>query len=355
MNPSLYAEYAVKTFRVFGLIYYITTIVMRLSFLEDFDIYNNNPAAVFFDYFVDALYLCDYLSSYAQPRKVQPSPSEPPLQLKYRKTLQTFQVIDRNTIVRGSSRWERLGRMWNLCLEVLSLVPLELFGYLGGMSNFQVLRINRFIRLRHYFAYWERFCEVLSSLNLANSRPVQRFWMLTTIMAVTCHVGACIFYRLAVNVMKNGNPHTWLSVAGLATIESDGSVHIYRTMQFRYLRAMYWSVQTLDTVGFGDIAAHSMPETYYCIFFFYISGFLIYYSISNLMTIVMDADSVRTTTLVNKAKFAKYSVYRDLPEDLCTRVENFYDYQYETLKGVDEKEVRVIVTRDLPPSPRSDS
>eukprot|EP01033_Poteriospumella_lacustris_P008702 gene8702-6258_t len=296
---------------------------MRLSFIEDFDIYNNNPAAVFFDYLVDALYLCDYLSSFAQPRRIQPSSSDPPFQLKFRKTLQSFQAIDRGTIiVKGSSRWEWSGKVWSFCLEVLSLVPLELFGYLGGMSNFQLLRINRFIRLRHYFSYWERFCEVLSSLNLANSRPVQRFWMLTTIMAVTCHVG------------------------GLATIESDGSLHLLRTMQFRYLRAMYWSVQTLDTVGFGDIVAHSMPETYFCIFFFYISGFLIYYSIANLMTIVMDADSVRTTTLINKAKFAKYSVYRDLPEDLCTRVENFYDYQYETLKGVDEKEI----LSQLPPN-----
>jgi CRP-like cAMP-binding protein len=167
-------------------------------------------------------------------------------------------------------------------------------------------------------------------------------------MAVISHVFACLFYRLGVDTMRNGNPHTWLSApnVNLAKLAADGTVQIYHSLNYRYLLAMYWSVQTLDTVGFGDIAPRSMPETFFCILFFYISGFLIYYSIANLMTIVMDADSARTSTLISKARFAKYAIYRNLPEVVCTRIENYYNYKYETLKGVDEK----MIISQLPPN-----
>lgn len=347
MHCWIVAEYLFKALRFFFLIYYVVTVVMRLCFHEELDIFKNNQIAVAFDYAVDAFFLWNFVLSFFETPRIQPISTSGPQgsrgpRLKYRKTLQTFQTVHRSSIAGGKrARWSWINDAWYYFLELMSLIPFELIGFAAGYQNFQVFRLFRFIRLRHYFAYWESLCDLLYSFHIAETRPVQRFWMLTISMAVISHVFACLFYRLGVDTMRNGNPHTWLSApnVNLASLAADGTVQIYHSLNYRYLLAMYWSVQTLDTVGFGDIAPRSMPETFFCILFFYISGFLIYYSIANLMTIVMDADSARTSTLISKARFAKYAIYRNLPEVVCTRIENYYNYKYETLKGVDEKMV----------------
>jgi hypothetical protein len=102
---------------------------------------------------------------------------------------------------------------------------------------------------------------------------------------------------------------------------------------------MYWSVQTLDTVGFGDLVARSEEETWFCILFFYTSAFLIYYTISNLMEVFTNYDSARTAALIKESRFDQYATFRKLPKDLVERVRSYYQHQWKLLKGVDEREV----------------
>ena len=85
--------------------------------------------------------------------------------------------------------------------------------------------------------------------------------------------------------------------------------------------------------------AHSEEETWFCIVFFYVSGLLIMLSISNLIMLVMKADSARTTHLFKVSNFEKYAKYRQLPTDLTRRVKSFYEYQWELLEGTEEEKV----------------
>lgn len=109
---------------------------------------------------------------------------------------------------------------------------------------------------------------------------------------------------------------------------------------YRYFRSVYWAVQTLETVGFGDIVAHSESETWYCILYFYIAAFLVYMSISNLVIFIDSLDSERNKYKLKLAKFDKYAKYRRLPHQLTQRIKSFYSHQWLVLKGVNEIDVR---------------
>jgi hypothetical protein len=93
------------------------------------------------------------------------------------------------------------------------------------------------------------------------------------------------------------------------------------------------------TVGYGDIVAHSNEETWFCIFYFFISGCFIYFSISNFELLINNMDLSLMKHLTKVSRFEKYAQYRKLPEDIVTRVKSFYDHQWRLLGGVDEQAV----------------
>ena len=142
--------------------------------------------------------------------------------------------------------------------------------------------------------------------------------------------------------MLTGSKKAWIYFDGLADLTADGSVVFKTTLNFRYLRSLYWSIQTLNTVGFGDLVARSEAETWFCIAFFYVSAFLVYFSIANLMEVLTNFDSARTEALMKQSRFDQYAAYRKLPKDLSQRVRSYFNHQWKLLKGVDEREVSAI-------------
>jgi hypothetical protein len=64
----------------------------------------------------------------------------------------------------------------------------------------------------------------------------------------TTHVVGCLWYMLA---MADGfEPLSWVVRQGI----QDESVNM------KYLQSIYWALQTLTTVGFGDIGAKTVNE-----------------------------------------------------------------------------------------------
>ena len=229
-----------------------------------------------------------------------------------------------------TSRFQRIKAIFDFLLHFIELFPFELIGYLAGMRTYLDLRAFRLVRIRMYFSYWNEITEYFYQYNILISKPIQRVYFLVITMAVVAHVFACGWYGMAILVMKRGFSQSWLAKDGIAYLDPETrELVLTKSIAYRYLRAMYWSVQTLDTVGFGDVTAHSETETWFCILFFYISAFLIYSSIANLMTVVADMDSSKTKSLIKESQFSQYASARKIPLHLSQRVKSYFDYQYQ--------------------------
>jgi hypothetical protein len=308
--------------------------------MREFDLYHSDIGVIFIEYLVDGFFLFAFLTNLFRWNQNQSVISTRIAELRSHHQI-SFLV--------NSSKWTHVINLFDGLLMIAELLPFEAIAYFLGVTYYYRFRLFRLIRMRKYFHYWDKIMESSYELKFFMTRPMQRLWFLVISMMLVAHVFACGFYGMAIKVLKTGFKQNWLTFEGLAEIAEDGHTIIeHKSLGYRYLRAMYFSVQTLDTVGFGDIVAHSESETWFCILFFYVSGFLIYSCIGNLMTLVANMDSAKTQSLIKLSRFNQYATTRKLPMHLFQRVKSYYDYQLHQLNGFDEQEVCTFEISPLP-------
>jgi cyclic nucleotide gated channel alpha 3 len=318
-----------------------------LCFSPSYDLFRRGTGAIFFDYAFDCFYLFTFiweLKDARIPRVADISrstssyPGDGDIPGIFENDHEGNGENSSNSVLAIQKKRKRLS--WgHILTEVVACIPWELFGYASGTSSYYSLRIIKLIRMKNYFKYWNDLCaiEVSSMISFVKNPVLNRVALLVITMAIVGHTTAGLFFYFSWQQVKSGNMASWVYVDELVNVKGE----LKQSVALCYLHALYWSVQTLATVGFGDIVAYSEGETWFCIFYFYISAFLIYYSIANLMTIITDLDASRTRSIVLKAKFTKYAAYRKLPTKLTQRVFSYYDYQWRQLKGLNEATVSI--------------
>jgi len=114
----------------------------------------------------------------------------------------------------------------------------------------------------------------------------------------------------------------------------------------RYLYAVYWSVTTLTTVGYGDITPTNWGERLFALCTMLVSAIVFGYLISNIGALVasMDRQAAKVEERLDSVK--EYVKFRQLPKDLSTRVKKHYSFYFTQRSGFDEVEL----LQGLPPS-----
>ena len=132
-------------------------------------------------------------------------------------------------------------------------------GPAGLLRYTKLLKIARVVRMIRIFRF-ARLSRVLSRLEYAfilrqHVMQAARFVLLVVLI---CHVFACVFYAIAASGKRDGEyrKSTWIVKNNLAK----------RSRLDKYVAAFYWTIMTVTTVGFGDIAAASTVERIYGIF-----------------------------------------------------------------------------------------
>lgn len=344
--------FAIRILRLVGLIYYVCTLGFRFSFSMPGYQFTGNITATVVDYLVDVFYLLDMITRLRANVVV---PIEAPTtrvigrksrsQSGYRRSMHIIHAVEGISLHKASA-WKILCANIHELIEITAFFPCELIALACGVEGYYFARANRFLRVKDYFHYWADIFEILHHFKIATTNyAIKRVLLLFVSLGVVGHIGACLFYAISLRSLQDGAQSAWVSADGLVHL-SDGALVYTSSRTYRYLRSMYWSIQTLDTVGFGDLVAKNESETWFCIFFFYLSAFLIYYTIANLMEVVTNYDSARTAALIKQSRFDQYAAYRKLPSELAERVRSYYNHQWKLLKGVDEREIHA----QLPPN-----
>ena len=240
------------------------------------------------------------------------------------------------------SKYYRLVYIFHALWQLVSIFPLEVVGYATGLQNFGLLRLFRLLRLKFLNNYWDTFTHTLERYNISKNVGVHRFLYVVMIEIFCAHVVACIYYYIALCERDSGNSNNWLVHDKLATFTSTGSTVLLETISFRYIRSWYYAAGTLAGIGYGDISAWALSETWFVIFFLYLTTIIICTCIAISSMLVTNYDSAKIENRLKVVRFTKYASYRKLPTELTNRVLSYYEYQWQLLKGVDENSVSIF-------------
>ena len=117
-----------------------------------------------------------------------------------------------------------------------------------------------------------------------------------------------------------------------------------------YLRALYWSITTLATVGYGDITPSTNAEMLYAILVMILGVGVYGYVIGNVAALLANIDPARVHHRELVDRVSAFMRYRGVPAGLQRRILDYYEYLWEKRLGYDES----AAISGLPPTLRTE-
>ncbi|EPS59603.1 potassium channel, partial [Genlisea aurea] len=165
-----------------------------------------------------------------------------------------------------------------LAFDIISSTPSELAMRISPkpLRKYGLFNMLRLWRLRRVGALFAR---------LEKDRHFNYFWVrcakLICVTLFAVHCAGCFYYLLAARYRDPKN--TWIG----ASMED----FLQRSLWVRYVTAIYWSITTLTTVGYGDLHAENTREMIFDVVYMLFNLGLTAYLIGNMTNLVVHGTS----------------------------------------------------------------
>jgi voltage-gated potassium channel len=214
-----------------------------------------------------------------------------------------------------------------LVLDILATAPLFLiYSILAGVTaqSIQVLRLlelNRLLklhRLNHLLDIWRKKFQINpGTLRLLN---------FILILSLVSHWIACV----------------WIMMGGVKTDSKD-----YAEI---YSLAIYWTVTTIATVGYGDIVPQNFNQRMFAIMVMIVGAGSYGFVVGNISSLLASVDVVKAGYRKKLEEVSAFLNYRSIPPEMQNRVHEYYDHIWESRLGHDES----TMLNDIPEPLKSD-
>ena len=181
--------------------------------------------------------------------------------------------------------------------------------------------------------------QLLRLLKLYRVAQMMRLWRLHEIRHAS--LLRLVFFVYWLGLLTHGVSCGWISLRGTEAAIESGS---------RYVRALYWTVTTLSTVGYGDIAPANDLERIYALGVMMTGVGVVGFIIGSVASLLASIDPARMSHLQRMEELAAFMNYRELPPALRERIGDYYRYAWR--KGLDHDESEIL--ERLPPSLRTE-
>ncbi|KAG7400295.1 hypothetical protein PHYBOEH_006235 [Phytophthora boehmeriae] len=204
---------------------------------------------------------------------------------------------------------ERYVRTW-FAVDLIAAMP---YKYMVPESNaylrrsVKLLRLVRLLRLLRISRILRRIQNAIFIRSTLSS--LMKYCLMVLFIS---HWFSCCFHAIGSADIER----SWIKRYGLD--------EPYAGKWDRYIAALYVSVQTLSTIGFGDIAGVSANERLFCIFAMIIGGGIFAYGITNIVELVSSLTIQETIFRQKLDEVNEYMSARELPAKLRMEIREFY-------------------------------
>ncbi|PRQ29448.1 putative potassium channel, voltage-dependent, EAG/ELK/ERG, ankyrin repeat-containing [Rosa chinensis] len=201
----------------------------------------------------------------------------------------------------------------------------------GSKLGFKVLNMLRLWRLRRVSSLFAR---------LEKDIRFNYFWTrCTKLISVTLfavHCAGCFYYLIADRYPDS--KQTWIG-AVYPNFKED-------SLWNRYVTAMYWSITTLTTTGYGDLHAENPREMLFDIFYMLFNLGLTAYLIGNMTNLVVHSTS-RTRIFRDTVRAAsEFAARNDLPPRIQDQMLSHICLKFRT-EGLKQQETLNVLPKAL--------
>lgn len=130
----------------------------------------------------------------------------------------------------------------------------------------------------------------------------------------------------------------WLVLGGDAETSNAG---------LRMVRAVYWAVTTMATVGYGDIVPTTIPQMFYACAIMITGVASFGYILSNIATLMLRLDAARQHQEEVRDRIEFFMRYHEVPAALRQSVRAYFKYLWSTKGGYNDAEVLDGLPRGL--------
>ncbi|XP_064947913.1 potassium channel KAT4-like isoform X3 [Musa acuminata AAA Group] len=230
-----------------------------------------------------------------------------------------------------------LTRPW-FVMDVASTIPFHIIyriitGRGNGGSVFGVVNLLRLWRLRRASKLFARL-----EKDIRFSYFWTRYVKLICVTLFAVHSSACVYYWMAIHYRVKEK--TWIG-----SLIPDFQE---RSIWLGYTYAVYWSITTLTTVGYGDLHAWNTGEKVFTIFLMLFNIGLTAYLIGNMTNLIVHA-ATRTFLMRDTIhRVSRFASKHRLPDGLREQTMAHLQLRFKTMELQQEE-----VIADLPKAIRS--
>lgn len=113
-----------------------------------------------------------------------------------------------------------------------------------------------------------------------------------------------------------------------------------------YIRALYWSITTLTTIGYGDIVPETNTQTVYAMFVEILGAGMYGYIIGNIAGLLANMNIAKTQHQEKMKRVITFMRYKKLPAELQQKIRKYFNYLWESRRDYDESSI----IKDMPSS-----
>jgi len=228
--------------QLLGVVYYVWT--LPLSIMHFFrpatasgtGIFGDTPVMLSFGCAVDAFFLVNLVL-----------------------TSSFFVYLEQGLVVSDSERIrQEFYRTHRIGLEITAAMPLEILLLVPALASYcHFFRMTKLLRLPKILRYTHGVERVLSDLKLGLNQSATRVFKLNFIMIVVCHWVACLWYACADFGIRAGSTDNWRDADEADETLAIDHDHLGGS---GYLRAIYWAIVGMSTVGYGEFCCGSRVQ-----------------------------------------------------------------------------------------------